>query len=193
MIEEINRKQRKKFIGWLISFIVLSIIVFCLSLMIGQYGLLNPIDLFKAIMNSLGATFNISQTTVNIVQYIRFPRTLAAFVIGGSLAISGLIYQNTFKYGEIVTPPSDPIKVNDEEYSYTFNGWNTEITKVYENKDYTATFQKNIIKQEIIKERISIIKVLKIILISGCATVVVAVGLFIVIKKQSKKNVNNKI
>ena len=110
------------------------------------------------------------------------------FIVDGKV-----IYQNTFKYGEIVTPPSDPIKVNDEEYSYTFNGWNTEITKVYENKDYTATFQKNIIKQEIIKERISIIKVLEIILISVCATVVVAVGLFIVIKKQSKKNVNNKI
>lgn len=103
MIEEINRKQHKKFIGWLISFIVLSMIVFCLSLMIGQYGILNPIDLFKAIMNSFGNSFNVSQTTVNIVQYIRFPRTLAAFLIGGSLAISGLIYQNTFN-NKLVSP-----------------------------------------------------------------------------------------
>lgn len=110
------------------------------------------------------------------------------FIVDGEV-----IYQNTFKYGDIVTPPSDPIKVNDEEYSYTFSGWDKEITKVYENTDYTATFQKKIIQKEIIKERVSIIKILEIVLISVCATIVVALGLFIVIKKQSKKNVNNKI
>ena len=103
MIDEINRKHNKKLAIVLSIFIVLNIVVFLLSLMIGQYGFISPAELFKVIINFFGGNFEIQGSNSNIVQYIRFPRTLASFLIGGSLSIAGLVYQNTFN-NKLVSP-----------------------------------------------------------------------------------------
>ena len=103
MIEEINKRSSRKFVFILISFIITLLIVFLLSLMIGQYGFLSPIEMFNTLKHFVKPDSNVSMTTLNVLRYIRFPRTLAALLIGGSLAISGLVYQNTFN-NNLVSP-----------------------------------------------------------------------------------------
>ncbi len=44
------------------------------------------------------------------------------------------------KYGDIVTPPSDPKKASNSKYSYTFIGWSREILPVTEDYTYVALY-----------------------------------------------------
>lgn len=103
MIEDINKRQRKKFATALISVIIASVVVFTLSLMIGQYGFINPINLIKMVFNVFGANYILPQSYGNIIQFIRLPRSLASFLVGGALSISGLVYQNTFN-NKLISP-----------------------------------------------------------------------------------------
>ena len=45
------------------------------------------------------------------------------------------------KYGDTVTPPSDPKKAQDSKYSYEFIGWSPEISEVTEDAVYTAVYK----------------------------------------------------
>lgn len=103
MIEDINKRQKKKFRVALLSVVIVSIVVFLLALMVGQYGFISPIDLAKIIVNLFGADFELPASYENIIQFIRLPRTLAAFLVGGALSISGLVYQNTFN-NKLISP-----------------------------------------------------------------------------------------
>ena len=103
MIEDINKRQKKKFMVALLSVVIVSIVVFLLALMVGQYGFISPIDLAKIIVNLFGADFELPASYENIIQFIRLPRTLAAFLVGGALSISGLVYQNTFN-NKLISP-----------------------------------------------------------------------------------------
>ncbi|MCQ2801932.1 MAG: iron ABC transporter permease [Bacilli bacterium] len=103
MIEEINKRQKKKFIILFSVLLFLSIIIFLLSLMIGQYGFIPISEIFKMIGKAFGAQCTINNSSSNIIEFVRLPRTLAAFLIGGSLSIAGLVYQNTFN-NKLVSP-----------------------------------------------------------------------------------------
>ena len=103
MIEEINRKAKQRFRIVLFSVCSLSIVVFVVSLIVGQYGCINPSYLFKIVLNSFGANYELPASYSNIIQLIRLPRTLAAFLVGGALSVSGLVYQNTFN-NKLVSP-----------------------------------------------------------------------------------------
>lgn len=103
MIEKINAEHKKRFSCVLVLFIILNILVFCMALMIGHYGFIDPVTLVKAVLSSIGFDTDISRASVNIVTLIRFPRTLAAFLVGGALAVAGLVYQNTFN-NKLVSP-----------------------------------------------------------------------------------------
>lgn len=46
----------------------------------------------------------------------------------------------TCRYGEMPTPPQNPTKADDEEYSYTFTGWHTTVTPVMGDAVYDAVF-----------------------------------------------------
>ncbi len=46
----------------------------------------------------------------------------------------------TYHYGDEVQAPANPVKSPDDEYFYTFAGWDKELTKVTEDKTYTALF-----------------------------------------------------
>ena len=71
-----------------------TIILTLMSLFIGQYGM-SLIDTIKCV---LGITKGQDATVIrNIILNIRLPRTLAAIVIGGSLAVAGLTYQCVFR------------------------------------------------------------------------------------------------
>ncbi|HAI91890.1 MAG TPA: hypothetical protein DCM21_04995 [Butyrivibrio sp.] len=55
-----------------------------------------------------------------------------------------VISEATYHYGEDVTVPADPAKAADEKYTYTFAGWDKEVTSVKENVDYTATYSERL-------------------------------------------------
>lgn len=49
---------------------------------------------------------------------------------------------NEVEYGTIPTAPTDTAKQGNEEYSYTFLGWDKDITAVTGNETYTARYQE---------------------------------------------------
>ena len=56
---------------------------------------------------------------------------------------------DTYHYGDIVVAPSNPTKASDNTYSYTFNGWNSEIVNCNGNATYTATYSQDYINYTI--------------------------------------------
>ena len=55
-----------------------------------------------------------------------------------------VITEATYHYGDDVAVPADPVKAADETYTYTFAGWDKEVTSVKENVDYTATYTERL-------------------------------------------------
>ena len=103
MLDVSIKKEKIKFVRTLIISVVAALLLFILSLMSGRYGFTNPVSLFKMFFNLFGAKLSVSKTETSVVTFIRLPRTIAAFLIGASLAVSGLVYQNTFK-NKLVSP-----------------------------------------------------------------------------------------
>ena len=55
------------------------------------------------------------------------------------------ISKQTYHYGDVVTAPANPERVADKTYTYTFNGWDSEVVAVAGDKTYTATYTENFI------------------------------------------------
>ena len=47
----------------------------------------------------------------------------------------------TYHYGDEVVLPSNPVKAEDESYTYTFTGWTPSVTLVFGDATYTATYR----------------------------------------------------
>ncbi|WP_456068042.1 InlB B-repeat-containing protein [Eshraghiella crossota] len=56
-----------------------------------------------------------------------------------------VISENVYHYGEDVVVPANPVKAADETYTYTFAGWDKEVTSVKGNADYTAKYEPSYI------------------------------------------------
>ncbi len=52
-----------------------------------------------------------------------------------------VLSEKTYHYGDEVTVPDDPEREEDETYTYSFSGWDKEITEVKGNETYTATYE----------------------------------------------------
>ena len=56
-----------------------------------------------------------------------------------------VILKSTYHYGEDVVIPANPAKAADETYTYTFAGWDKEVTSVKGNTDYKAVYESSYI------------------------------------------------
>ncbi len=57
-----------------------------------------------------------------------------------------VLSSNKYHYGDKVVAPSTPIKETDNQYTYTFAGWDKEITDCVGNETYTATYSSAEVK-----------------------------------------------
>ena len=53
-----------------------------------------------------------------------------------------MISSKTYHYGDGVSVPADPVRGDDEKYTYTFTGWDKEITSCAGNAEYTAVYSQ---------------------------------------------------
>lgn len=93
MIEKTN----KKYIKYLISSIILTIVLLILALLIGRYRI-SISSFFHAISGN--RDFDLEY---NIITKLRLPRTLLALFVGIGLSVSGLVYQEIFQ-NRLVSP-----------------------------------------------------------------------------------------
>lgn len=97
MPQNTNLRYTLKFQGILWLSVIILIVVFSMSLVVGQYRV--PLeDTFRIVFSKI---FIIDKTWDNIQQAVvmdlRLPRTIAAVIIGAALALSGATYQSIFK------------------------------------------------------------------------------------------------
>jgi len=87
-----KKKKARITIALLIVLIVLAVA----SMLIGQYGV-SPIETLKILMGAQPATDGEIHMISSIMMNIRLPRTIAAILIGGALAVAGITYQCVFR------------------------------------------------------------------------------------------------
>lgn len=87
-----KKKKARITIALLIVLFVLAIT----SMLIGQYGI-SPIETIKILLGLQPATQGEIHTISSIMINIRLPRTIAAILIGGALAVAGITYQCVFR------------------------------------------------------------------------------------------------
>ena len=87
----------KKYRLTILIIFMLLLITFAVSLVVGRYH----IDLFESIRILFSRIFPIEHSwddlTDSVIFTLRLPRTVAAVLIGGALALSGATYQSIFK------------------------------------------------------------------------------------------------
>ena len=93
------KKNKKRFSRIILLLVISSALLFLISVTIGRGGIANPVKLVQAI---LGDADDYRQM-LRILQNIRIPRTIAAFMVGGCLSVAGLVYQTTFN-NKLVSP-----------------------------------------------------------------------------------------
>ena len=87
-----KKKKTRITIALLIVLLVLAIA----SMLIGQYGI-SPIETLQILMGVQPATDGEIHIISSIMMNIRLPRTIAAILIGGGLAVAGITYQCVFR------------------------------------------------------------------------------------------------
>ena len=101
--------------------------------------------------------FVMPESDIHIIISCEYYKYLVEFIVDGET-----ISSKTYKYGETIVLPITPIKATDKEYSYTFIGWDKEITLATEDKVYTAVFDKVPVDQPYVPTGPSAMKIAKI-------------------------------
>lgn len=92
-----GRSAKKRAVPLLVMLAVLLVAVMLVSFTLGRYGM-SVLDVLRVASNQLfGTTFAVDPAHVTVVVQVRFPRILAALVIGAALAAAGASYQGLFK------------------------------------------------------------------------------------------------
>lgn len=96
---------KKEHLNWSISLVLVLVLIAAalFSLCVGKYPV-TPIESVQIILsNILGITGSWEPMTENVVINLRLTRTIAAILVGASLAISGATYQGIFR-NPLVSP-----------------------------------------------------------------------------------------
>ena len=95
-------------------------------------------------MDPLPVTF--TETVIITAQWEQVYKdyTITFNANGGVFADSSTVKTQTYHYNDTITPPDDPTKAEDDDYTYEFTGWNPSITLVTENCTYKATWRANL-------------------------------------------------
>ena len=67
-----------------------------ISMLVGQYGV-SPFKTIQILLDTQSASAGEVHTITSIMMNIRLPRTIAAVLIGGALAVAGITYQCVFR------------------------------------------------------------------------------------------------
>ena len=94
-VDKYNSDKSKKARITIVLLIVL-IVLAVVSMLIGQYGV-SPIETLKILMGVHPTTDGEIHMISSIMMNIRLPRTIAAILIGGALAVAGITYQCVFR------------------------------------------------------------------------------------------------
>ena len=108
-IDEINKKQQKRFVISIFTLLITLVAAIIIALSIGHYGFFDVNRFFNVVLYAFTGNNKYYSTDVNVIQYIRLPRTIGALLVGGALSVSGLVYQNIFN-NKLVSP--DVLGVN---------------------------------------------------------------------------------
>lgn len=95
-----NKKRKSKYIKYLLALLLFT---FLISFRIGRY----PISI-KLLLRVIGSKFlpiarEWDSTIETVIFQIRFPRIIAAILVGASLSVAGAVYQGMFK-NPLVSP-----------------------------------------------------------------------------------------
>ena len=90
---KLNKKKNARLT---VALLFVLLVLIAVSMLIGQYGM-SPIETIKILLGVQPASEDELHTISSIMLNIRLPRTLAAVLIGGALAIAGITYQCVFR------------------------------------------------------------------------------------------------
>lgn len=90
---KLNKKKNARLT---VALLFVLLVLIAVSMLIGQYGV-SPIETIKILLGVQPASEGEMHTISSIMLNIRLPRTLAAVLIGGALAIAGITYQCVFR------------------------------------------------------------------------------------------------
>ena len=91
--------NKKRFRRIMLVLAVSSVLLFVVSIAVGRAGITNPLKLAQAIWRNSQDY----KQMLRILQNIRIPRSLAAFMVGACLSVAGLVSQTTFN-NKLVSP-----------------------------------------------------------------------------------------
>ncbi len=105
-----------------------------------------PVDPTRAADNTYTYTFSgwdkeLDSVTENTTYVATYMSMYIDYTIVFKDYDGTVLSEKTYHYGDEVTIPDDPEREEDETYTYSFSGWNKEITEVKGNETYTATFE----------------------------------------------------
>lgn len=103
-----------------------------------------------------------------------------------SFVVDGVVIsEKKYLEGSEVIPPADIAKVSDENYSYTFVGWDKEVTNAIADVEYHAVFEATpVVRPTPPAPKVNIVKVVKAIAIAGVSIIGVTITLVILFKKK---------
>ena len=88
--------NKKKKVRTTIALFIVLLVLMAVSMLVGQYGL-SPIETIKILLGMQAVSETEVSTISSIMLNIRLPRTIAAILIGGALAVAGITYQCVFR------------------------------------------------------------------------------------------------